>query len=42
MAYPAWITRVRDLGQPLQQARDLLGDGPGILTQLVKDRRDQR
>ncbi len=42
VAHAAWITRVRNLGQPFQQARDLLGSGLRLLAQLVKGRRDQR
>ncbi|WP_329359777.1 hypothetical protein [Streptomyces sp. NBC_01483] len=42
MAHPAWVTRVRHLGQPLQQARDLLTSDLRILAQLVKGRRDQK
>jgi hypothetical protein len=42
VAHPTWITRVGHLGQPLQQAQNLLGSEPRTLTQLVKGRRDQR
>ncbi|WP_267964993.1 hypothetical protein [Streptomyces fulvoviolaceus] len=42
MAHPAWVTRVRHLGQPLQQARDLPGYDLRILAQSGKGRRDQR
>ncbi|MCX5157587.1 hypothetical protein OG914_26740 [Streptomyces sp. NBC_00291] len=41
MAYPAWITRIRDPSQPLQQAGDLLGYDLRVLAELVKSRRDQ-
>ncbi|MEV0472169.1 hypothetical protein [Streptomyces prunicolor] len=30
------------LGQPLQQARDLVGYGLGMLAELVRGRRDRR
>ncbi|MGH3683634.1 MAG: hypothetical protein ACRDSM_00945 [Pseudonocardiaceae bacterium] len=37
----AYAARVRYLGQPLQQARDLLGGDLGLPAELVKGRRDQ-
>ncbi|MFF7049681.1 hypothetical protein ACFY94_15135 [Streptomyces griseorubiginosus] len=42
MAHPTRILRVRHLGQPLQQARDLLGHDVEMLAEWVKGRRDQR
>jgi hypothetical protein len=36
------IARVGNLGQSLQQARDLLGQGLGMLAELVKGRQDRR
>jgi hypothetical protein len=42
VAHPARVTRVRHLGQPLQQARELLWSDLRILAPLVKGRRDQR
>ncbi|MER7578042.1 hypothetical protein [Streptomyces sp. NPDC126514] len=42
MPYAARVSRVGHPGQLLQQARDLGGYGPGLLTELVKGIRDQR
>ncbi|WP_263399654.1 hypothetical protein [Saccharopolyspora pogona] len=42
MPYAVRIARVGHLGQSLQQARDLLGHGPGMLAELVNGRRDRR
>jgi hypothetical protein len=42
LPHAARIARVWHLGQPLQQARELLGHGPGVLAELVKGRRDRR
>ncbi|WP_323874541.1 hypothetical protein [Streptomyces sp. 3212.3] len=42
MPYAAWVSRVGHLGQPLQQARDLVGYDLGMLAELVKGTRDQR
>jgi hypothetical protein len=40
--YTAWVSRVGHLGQPFQQARDLVGYDLGMLAELVKGRRYQR
>ena len=40
--YAARIARVGHRGQSLQQARDLLGHGPGMLAEWVKGGRDRR
>ncbi|WP_432190579.1 hypothetical protein [Streptomyces sp. Tue6028] len=42
MPYAARVSRVGYFGQPLQQARDLVGYGLGMVAELVKSRRDQR
>ncbi|WP_185806547.1 hypothetical protein [Streptomyces sp. RP5T] len=42
VAYPAWITRVRYLGQLPEKAWDFLGYDLGVLAQLVKGRWGQR
>ncbi|MGW2082494.1 hypothetical protein ACWCOW_37255 [Streptomyces sp. NPDC001939] len=42
MAHPAWITRIRYIGQPLQKTWDLPGYDLGVFAELVKGRRDQR
>ncbi|MER5908135.1 hypothetical protein ABT150_50425 [Streptomyces mirabilis] len=36
VAHPAWIARIGDLGQPPQQARDLLGCDLRMLAKLVR------
>jgi hypothetical protein len=41
VAHTARVTRVRDLGQAFQQARDLPRGDRGLLPELVKGRRDQ-
>ncbi|MEU0822428.1 hypothetical protein [Streptomyces mirabilis] len=42
MPYATWVSRVGHLGQPLQQARDLVGYDPGMLAELFKGRHDQQ
>ncbi|MCX5098232.1 MULTISPECIES: hypothetical protein [unclassified Streptomyces] len=42
MPYTARISRVGHLVQSLQQARDLPGNGLGLLAELVKGRRDRQ
>ncbi|MEU8913990.1 hypothetical protein [Streptomyces nigrescens] len=40
VAHSARVTRVGHFGQTLQQPRDLLGAGFGLLAELVKSGRD--
>jgi hypothetical protein len=42
VTHAAWVTRVRDLSKPLQQAGHLAGPNVGLLAELVKGRRNRR